>query len=69
MRKKTIYNAVNKQEDEDGYNINPANTNFYGNAKRKKRISSYNNNTGNTAPGSMHKQNHSIILSHPMMPN
>ena len=68
MRKKGKYNAVNKQEDEDGYNLYHAKAENYGNTKSKQRMSS-SHNSGNTEQGPATQQNRSIILSHPMMLN
>jgi len=68
MRKNEKYYAVNNQEDEDGYNIYPAKTNFYGNSKSKQHINS-SDKKGNTEPGAVNMQMRSIILSQPMIHN
>ena len=68
MRKKGKYYAVNKQEDEDGYNMYHAKAEYYRNSKSKQRISS-SHNTRNTEQGSANQQYRSIILSQPMMLN
>lgn len=68
MRKKGKYNAVNKQEDEDGYNMYHAKEEYKRNSKSKQLIGS-SHNIGNTERESAKQQARSIILSHPMMLN
>ena len=68
MRKKGKYYAINQQEDEDVYYINPAKANFDGISKSKEHINSPDN-TGKTEPGSLNKEIRSIILLHPMVLN
>lgn len=68
MRKKGKYHAINQQEDEDVYYINPAKANFDGNLKSKAHFSSPDNN-GKPEPVSLNKGIRSIILSHPMVLN
>jgi len=66
MRKKGKYYAVNKQEDEDGYNLCHGNVIIYGNKKSKQNISSCNN-TINTYPGPSKLLFRSFILSPPAL--
>ena len=68
MGKKGKYYAINQQEDEDVYYINPAKANFDGNSKSKQHITSPDN-SGKTEPRSLNKEIRSIILSHPMVLN
>jgi len=68
MRKKGKYYAVNKQEDEDGYYIDPAKANMNENSKSNEQINS-RDKIGKAQPGSWNKEIRSIILSHPMVLN
>ena len=68
MRKKGKYDAVNKQEDEDGYNLYHAKAEYCGNTKSNQPRSS-SHNSGHNEQESAKQQNRSIIHSHPMMMN
>jgi hypothetical protein len=56
MKKKEKYYAVNKQEDEDGYTLHPANAIIDGNIKSGKYINSFTS-TVTTGSGSSTSRN------------
>jgi hypothetical protein len=62
MKKKQKLYAVNNQEDEDGYTLDPANAITNENTKRKLGISS-GNTTEDTEPGTEKLQSRSFTLS------
>ena len=68
MKRKGKYNAVNKQEDEDGYYIDPAKANFDENSKSKENINSPGK-VENTETHPMNKEIRRILLAHPLMCN
>ena len=68
MKRKGKYNAVNKQEDEDGYYIDPAKTNIYENSRCNQNINSPGN-TENTEPRAKNKEIRRILLAHPLVLN
>lgn len=51
MKNKWEYEAVNSQEDEDGFSLNPGSVCNYESAREKQDFNS-NRNSANTEPGS-----------------